>query len=86
MKKIEKRFQAHIRIWDSVTLQTIRTIGTADDVFQRGISCVSFSHVDDCSLLAAIDESYDHVLSVWNWERGIKVAEIKVNFNSRLYC
>ncbi|VDN56068.1 unnamed protein product [Dracunculus medinensis] len=69
--------QAHIRIWDSVTLQTIRTIGTADDVFQRGISCVSFSHVDDCSLLAAIDESYDHVLSVWNWERGIKVAEIK---------
>nr|CRZ23630.1 BMA-ELP-1 [Brugia malayi] len=40
------RYKAHVHIWDSITLQTLRTIGTGDASanFDRGVQCCAFSH------------------------------------------
>ncbi|VDD87103.1 unnamed protein product [Enterobius vermicularis] len=69
--------QAHVRIWDSVTLQTIRVVGVSEACFERGVSCVAFSRHDGGALLAVTDDSYDHTLSVWEWQKKKKLAEIK---------
>ncbi|KAL3986232.1 HELP motif family protein [Acanthocheilonema viteae] len=74
------QYKAHIHIWDSVTLQTLRTIGTGDASanFDRGIQCCAFSHATtDGMQLAVIDDSYEHILSIWEWQKGKKIAEIK---------
>ena len=43
------------------------------------MSSVSYIRVQDKGTqLLAIDESNDHVLSVWNWEKEKKLAESKV--------
>ena len=33
---------------------------------------------DGGTLLCAVDESNDHVLSVWDWAKEVKIAESKV--------
>ncbi|KAM3716146.1 Echinoderm microtubule-associated protein-like [Dirofilaria immitis] len=74
------KYKAHIHIWDSVTLQTLRTIGTGDANanFDRGVQCCAFSHAITGGMqLAIIDDSYEHILSIWEWQRGKKIAEIK---------
>ena len=38
------------------------------------------------SLLCAIDESNDHVLSVWNWQKEKKIAETKVKDGKTNKC
>uniref|UniRef100_A0A183I8I3 WD_REPEATS_REGION domain-containing protein n=1 Tax=Onchocerca flexuosa TaxID=387005 RepID=A0A183I8I3_9BILA len=72
------RIQAHVRIWDSVTLQTLRTIGTGDASanFDRGVQCCAFSRAASMQL-AIIDDSYEHTLSIWDWQKGKKIAETK---------
>uniref|UniRef100_A0A914ZJU4 HELP domain-containing protein n=1 Tax=Parascaris univalens TaxID=6257 RepID=A0A914ZJU4_PARUN len=69
--------QAHVRVWDSVTLQTLRILGTRDASFEKGISCVAFSRTDGGTLLAAIDDSFEHTLSVWDWQRRKRLTETK---------
>ncbi|VDK55633.1 unnamed protein product [Anisakis simplex] len=69
--------QAHIRIWDSITLHTLRVLGTNDASFEKGISCVSFSRFDGGTLLAAVDDSYEHTLSVWEWHKSKRLTETK---------
>ncbi|VDK75744.1 unnamed protein product [Litomosoides sigmodontis] len=74
------QYKAHVHIWDSVTLQTLRTIGTgnANANFDRGIQCCAFSHATtDGMLIAIIDDSHEHTLTVWEWQKGKKIAEIK---------
>lgn len=64
----------HVRIWSSVDLSTLKVIGLG--VFERGVACVSFSK-DGGSELAVVDDANEHVLSVWEWEKGHKVVDTK---------
>ncbi|CAL4072749.1 unnamed protein product [Meganyctiphanes norvegica] len=69
--------KAHIRIWNSQTLETLRIIGYGE--FQRQISCLAFSQIDDGQFLAVIENSDPHrTLSLWNWntqsEQQTKIA------------
>ncbi|XP_070578135.1 77 kDa echinoderm microtubule-associated protein-like isoform X3 [Ptychodera flava] len=69
-----KVYVPHVRIWDSVSLTTLRIIGVGD--FDRAVCCVSFSKSDGGSHLLAVDESNDRVLSVWEWNKGEKGHKI----------
>lgn len=67
----------HIRVWNSVSLQTMHVLGMSD--FERSICCLSFSKADGGNLLVAVDEG-EHNISVWDWqrsERGHKITETK---------
>ncbi len=59
----------HVRIWDSVSLNTLHIIGMSGE-FERGISCLAFSKLDGGSLLCVVDDSNDHTISLWDWQRG----------------
>ncbi|OQV21716.1 Echinoderm microtubule-associated protein-like 1 [Hypsibius exemplaris] len=67
----------HIRVWDSVSLNTLHVIGGNGD-FDRGFCCLAFSKMDGGALLVAIDEAQDHVLTLWDWQkagtRGDRIA------------
>ncbi|XP_066947594.1 echinoderm microtubule-associated protein-like 2 isoform X33 [Macrobrachium rosenbergii] len=68
----------HIRVWDSVSLNTLHVIGISD--IERSVACLAFSKADGGSLLVAVDEAPDHNMSVWDWsrgERGYKLLETK---------
>ncbi|XP_018410878.1 PREDICTED: echinoderm microtubule-associated protein-like 4 [Nanorana parkeri] len=67
--------QPHVRVWDSVSLSTLQVIGLG--TFERGVGCLDFSKVDSGSHLAVIDDSNEHMLTVWDWQKKSKVAEIK---------
>ncbi|GLH10595.1 Echinoderm microtubule-associated protein-like CG42247 [Gryllus bimaculatus] len=68
----------HIRIWNSVSLNTVSVIGIGE--FERSICCLTFSKADGGVLLCAVDEAPDHNISVWDWQkgdRGLKITETK---------
>ena len=44
----------HVRVWNSVSLQTMHTLGIAD--FEHAICCVSFSKADGGNLLVVVEE------------------------------
>lgn len=60
--------QSHIRVWNSVSLATVTIIGNGD--FSGPINGLSFSRADGGILLAAIEDSPDKIISVWEWQRG----------------
>lgn len=96
----------HVRIWDSVSLNTLHVLGSG--FFDRGLVCLSFSksvrkilrwfwlsvcHFWHClswllydfplcenggNWLCVVDDSNDHTLSVWDWQREERMAEVKV--------
>lgn len=71
--------QPHIRIWNSVSLATVAIIGSGD--FTGSVNSLCFSRADSGSMLVAIDDSSDKVISVWEWQRGEKghkVTETRV--------
>ncbi|XP_069036298.1 echinoderm microtubule-associated protein-like 3 isoform X2 [Lepisosteus oculatus] len=70
-----KPLQPFVHIWDSSTLATLQQIGTG--CFERGVGSVAFSHADSGAFLCVIDDSNEHMLSLWDCARGSKVAEIK---------
>ncbi|XP_078672218.1 echinoderm microtubule-associated protein-like 2 isoform X14 [Branchiostoma floridae x Branchiostoma belcheri] len=77
-KDVEFWYRAHVRVWDSVTLHTLHVIGAGD--FERGVCCVAFSKSDGGAHLLAVDEANEHILSVWEWqkgEKGHKITETK---------
>ncbi|XP_028133736.1 echinoderm microtubule-associated protein-like 2 isoform X1 [Diabrotica virgifera virgifera] len=77
---VEKR--AHIRVWNSVSLSTQAVIGMND--FELSVCCLSFGKADG-SLLVAIDEAPDHIISVWDWqkgEHGYKITETKCSVDT----
>lgn len=68
-----------MRIWDSVSLNTLHVIGTNGE-FDRAIICLAFSKLDGGNLLCVVDDSNEHAISLWEWqrtERGNKVSETK---------
>ena len=65
-----------MRIWDSVSLNTLHVLGAGE--LDRGVSCVAFSQLDGGSLLACVDDGQEKTLSVWEWQKNTKVTENKV--------
>ncbi|GFS03266.1 echinoderm microtubule-associated protein-like 1 [Elysia marginata] len=67
----------HVRIWESVSLNTLHVIGLG--VFNRAVCCVSFSKLDGGQHLVVVDESNEHILSVWDVGRDkpVKLADTK---------
>ncbi|XP_049423756.1 echinoderm microtubule-associated protein-like 3 [Epinephelus fuscoguttatus] len=70
-----KPLQPCVHIWDSTTLVTLQQIGLG--TFQRGVGSVAFSFADSGAFLCVIDDSNEHMLSVWDCNKGTKHAEIK---------
>ncbi|XP_058871643.1 echinoderm microtubule-associated protein-like 3 isoform X2 [Acipenser ruthenus] len=70
-----KPLQPFVMIWDSGTLVTLQQIGLG--FFERGVSSVAFSQIDSGAFLCVIDDSNEHMMSVWDWAKGVKQAEIK---------
>ncbi|XP_031596890.1 echinoderm microtubule-associated protein-like 4 isoform X3 [Oreochromis aureus] len=67
--------QPHVRVWDSVSLATLQIIGVK--TFERGVGSLAFSKADSGQHLSVIDDSNDHMLTVWDWQKNSKIAEIK---------
>ncbi|XP_044284682.1 echinoderm microtubule-associated protein-like 4 isoform X2 [Varanus komodoensis] len=67
--------QPHVRVWDSVRLMTLQVIGLG--TFERGVGCLDFSKADSGTHLCVIDDSNEHMLTVWDWQKKSKIAEIK---------
>ncbi|KAG7484962.1 hypothetical protein MATL_G00055720 [Megalops atlanticus] len=70
-----KPLQPSVHIWDSTTLVTLQQIGLGS--FERGVGSVAFSHADSGAFLCVVDDSNEHMLSVWDCAKGTKQAEIK---------
>ncbi|ELW47223.1 Echinoderm microtubule-associated protein-like 1 [Tupaia chinensis] len=70
-----RQLPPHVRIWDSVTLNTLHVIGIG--FFDRAVTCIAFSKSNGGSHLCAVDDSNDHVLSVWDWQKEEKLADVK---------
>uniref|UniRef100_A0A7N6FH17 EMAP like 4 n=1 Tax=Anabas testudineus TaxID=64144 RepID=A0A7N6FH17_ANATE len=58
-----RALQPHVRIWDSVSLSTLQVVGLG-----------TFETVHH---LSVIDDCNDHMLTVWDWQKKSKIAEIK---------
>ncbi|XP_070092498.1 echinoderm microtubule-associated protein-like 4 isoform X8 [Equus caballus] len=67
--------QPHVRVWDSVSLSTLQVIGLG--TFERGVGSLDFSKADSGIHLCVIDDSNEHMLTVWDWQKKSKGAEIK---------
>uniref|UniRef100_A0A8D0D4I0 EMAP like 3 n=1 Tax=Sander lucioperca TaxID=283035 RepID=A0A8D0D4I0_SANLU len=78
-----KPLQPCVHIWDSITLVTLQQIGLG--TFQRGVGLVAFSFADSGAFLCVIDESNEHMLSVWDCNKGTKHAEVK-NTNEAVFA
>ncbi|NXL00030.1 EMAL1 protein, partial [Mesembrinibis cayennensis] len=70
-----KQLPPHVRVWDSVTLNTLHVIGMG--FFDRAVTCIAFSKSNGGSSLCSVDDSNDHVLSVWDWQKEEKLADVK---------
>lgn len=72
-----------IRIWNSVSLATLSVIGNGE--FDGSICCLSFSKADGGNYLCAIDETSDHNISIWDWQKsdkGSKLTETKCSVDT----
>ncbi|XP_062240136.1 echinoderm microtubule-associated protein-like 3 isoform X1 [Platichthys flesus] len=70
-----KPLQPCVHIWDSTSLVTLQQIGLG--TFQKGVGSVAFSFADSGAFLCVIDDSNEHMLSVWDCNKGTKYAEVK---------
>ncbi|XP_054654522.1 LOW QUALITY PROTEIN: echinoderm microtubule-associated protein-like 4 [Dunckerocampus dactyliophorus] len=70
-----RALQPHVRVWDSVSLSTLQIIGVG--TFERGVGSLAFSKADSGQHLSVIDDCNDHMLTVWDWQKKSKIAEIK---------
>ncbi|XP_055594510.1 echinoderm microtubule-associated protein-like 2 isoform X2 [Uranotaenia lowii] len=73
----------HIRVWNSVSLATLNIIGMGE--FTGAINCLSFSRADSGTILAAIDDSPDKIISIWDWQKkdnGKRITETKCSVDT----
>uniref|UniRef100_A0A3Q0T8B1 EMAP like 1 n=1 Tax=Amphilophus citrinellus TaxID=61819 RepID=A0A3Q0T8B1_AMPCI len=70
----------HVRVWDSVSLNTLHILGAG--FFDRALVCLAFSKSNGGNTLCVVDDSNDHVLSVWDWQREDRLAEVKCSNES----
>lgn len=72
------KMSPHIRIWNSITLNTNAVIGISH--FSGPITSLSFSNNDKGSWLVSIEEIAEKIITVWDWqssESGRVVSEAK---------
>ncbi|XP_056281737.1 echinoderm microtubule-associated protein-like 1 isoform X5 [Pseudoliparis swirei] len=74
------RLAPHVRVWDSVSLNTLHVLGAG--FFDRALVCLAFSKSNGGNTLCVVDDSNDHVLSVWDWQREDRLAEVKCSNES----
>lgn len=77
-----------MRIWDSVTLTTLKIIGlgsNANDLFANSVCCLAFSLTDNGQHLACVDEAGERTLSVWQWETQTKQGHTKC-YGDSVFC
>uniref|UniRef100_A0A1I8GES1 WD_REPEATS_REGION domain-containing protein n=1 Tax=Macrostomum lignano TaxID=282301 RepID=A0A1I8GES1_9PLAT len=74
----------HVRVWNSVDLTTMHVLGLGD--FERAVCCLAFSRADGGNFLCAVDESNEHMISVWDWRKPHKLAETKTSGDPVLAC
>uniref|UniRef100_A0AAQ4RC89 EMAP like 2 n=1 Tax=Gasterosteus aculeatus aculeatus TaxID=481459 RepID=A0AAQ4RC89_GASAC len=72
----------HVRVWDSVSLNTLHVLGMG--VFDRAVTCVAFSKSNGGTFLCAVDDANDHILTVWNWQKEKQLADVKCSNDSVL--
>nr|XP_033810290.1 echinoderm microtubule-associated protein-like 2 isoform X1 [Geotrypetes seraphini] len=77
-----KQLLPHVRIWDSVSLNTLHVLGMG--AFDRAVTCVGFSKSNGGSHLCAVDDSNDHILSMWYWQKEQKLSDVKCSNESVL--
>ncbi|XP_058518897.1 echinoderm microtubule-associated protein-like 3 isoform X6 [Ochotona princeps] len=77
-----KPLQPVVHVWDSETLLKLQEIGLG--AFERGVGALAFSAADQGAFLCVVDDSNEHMLSVWDCSRGVKLAEIKSTNDSVL--
>ncbi|XP_033849882.2 echinoderm microtubule-associated protein-like 1 [Acipenser ruthenus] len=77
-----KQLPPHVRVWDSVSLNTLHVVGMG--VFDRAVTCVGFSKSNGGTHLCAVDYANDHIMSVWEWQKEKKLAEVKCSNDSVL--
>uniref|UniRef100_A0A672UTZ0 EMAP like 3 n=1 Tax=Strigops habroptila TaxID=2489341 RepID=A0A672UTZ0_STRHB len=70
-----KLLQPVVYIWDSATLLTLQQIGLGS--FERGVGSLAFSTADHGAFLCVVDDSNEHMMSVWDCARGTKLVEVK---------
>ncbi|XP_041828292.1 echinoderm microtubule-associated protein-like 1 isoform X9 [Melanotaenia boesemani] len=75
-----KQLAPHVRVWDSVSLNTLHVLGAG--FFDRALVCLAFSKSNGGNSLCVVDDSNDHVLSVWDWQREDRLAEVKCSNES----
>ncbi|XP_047201142.1 echinoderm microtubule-associated protein-like 1 isoform X3 [Girardinichthys multiradiatus] len=75
-----KQLAPHVRVWDSVSLNTLHVLGTG--FFDRALVCLAFSKSNGGNTLCVVDDSNDHVLSVWDWQKEERLAEAKCSNES----
>ncbi|XP_076604233.1 echinoderm microtubule-associated protein-like 1 isoform X7 [Chaetodon auriga] len=75
-----KQLAPHVRVWDSVSLNTLHVLGTG--FFDRALVCLAFSKSNGGNTLCVVDDSNDHMLSVWDWQREDRLAEVKCSNES----
>uniref|UniRef100_A0A3B4Z847 Echinoderm microtubule-associated protein-like 1 n=1 Tax=Stegastes partitus TaxID=144197 RepID=A0A3B4Z847_9TELE len=61
-------------------LNTIHVLGMG--FFDRALVCLAFSKSNGGNTLCVVDDSNDHVLSVWDWQREDRLAEVKCSNES----
>lgn len=73
----QKEGKPHVRIWDTMNLNTLHVIGIGD--FDKAVSCLSFSRLDGGNQLVVVDDANDHVMSVWDLSKSHpkKITETK---------
>uniref|UniRef100_A0A8C7YNS4 EMAP like 1 n=1 Tax=Oryzias sinensis TaxID=183150 RepID=A0A8C7YNS4_9TELE len=62
-----KQLAPHVRVWDSVSLNTLHVLGAG--FFDRAVVCLAFSKSNGGNTLCVVDDSNDHILSLWDWQR-----------------
>lgn len=82
MDKDGKPLQPVVHVWDSESLLKLQEIGLG--AFERGVGALAFSVADQGAFLCVVDDSNEHMLSVWDCSRGTKLAEIKSTNDSVL--
>uniref|UniRef100_A0A673BZ42 EMAP like 1 n=1 Tax=Sphaeramia orbicularis TaxID=375764 RepID=A0A673BZ42_9TELE len=75
-----KQLAPHVRVWDSVSLNTLHILGSG--FFDRALVCLAFSKSNGGNTLCVVDDSNDHILSVWDWQREDRLAEVKCSNES----
>ncbi|XP_062585319.1 echinoderm microtubule-associated protein-like 2 [Saccostrea cucullata] len=73
--KVNPKNQAHIRVWRADTLQTIHLLGAG--MYQKSVLAMAFSGPSD--LLAAVDDSPEKRLTLWDVSSGELKGDITVN-------